>query len=255
MNGILICAAGYTPAMRYTCAFLQARGIQIIEKPTKDVTHLLLPVPAFEPDGRIRGGGILEHILHDLPDHVTVVGGGLNHPALHTYEKIDLLGQPDFVARNAAITAECALQVAAGALPTVFEGQQILILGWGRIGKCLAQKLHALGAKVTVAARKPADRAMLRALGYGAEDIAALGGQLCRYRLIFNTVPYPVLNEAQAVLCEPDCVKIELASKSGIAGADVLQALGLPGRMAPETAGNLIAATLIRCLMEKGADK
>ena len=42
---------------------------------------------------------------------------------------------------------------------------KVLVIGWGRIGKCLAALLKGLEADVTVVARKETDRAILHALG------------------------------------------------------------------------------------------
>ncbi len=251
MNRILIYPAGNTPALAYACRILQENGFKILKKPAPDVTHLLLPVPSFESDGRIRGGGILEHILWDLPENVTVIGGNLNHPALDTYKKLDLLKEPAYVAQNAAITADGAVRVAAEHLPVVFDGCKILILGWGRIGKCLAQKLKAMGASVTVAARKESDIAMLRALGYDAVSFDELPPKLSDFRVIFNTVPALMLSEELLSHCLPDCVKIELASTTGIAGKNVISARGLPNLLTPESSGLLIGKTIIPLLKRK----
>ena len=68
MNGIYIFPAGYSAAGSQACGYLSARGFQIVGDAAPDVTHLMLPIPSFESDGRIRGGGILEHILADLPE-------------------------------------------------------------------------------------------------------------------------------------------------------------------------------------------
>ena len=128
-------------------------------------------------------------------------------------------------------------------MPVVFKDCPSLVIGWGRIGKCLATKLKALGAEVTVAARKPTDRAMLSALGYNAEDTATLKYSLIRYRVIFNTVPATVLPTGPV-----GCLKIDLASTPGIGGNDVIHARGLPGKDAPEASGELIARTVIKYL-------
>lgn len=255
MNKVTVYTAGNAPAVRHTARVLAQRGIRIADRPDADVTHLLLPVPSFESDGRIRGGGILEHILTDLPEDITVIGGNLDHSALGGYRKMDLLHDGQYLARNAAITADCAIRVATRQLPVVLEGCPVLILGWGRIGKCLAAKLKACGTAVTVAARKDTDRDMLRALGYGAEDPKTLKHTLAAYRVIFNTVPAPVLDEGRMAHCRRDCLKIELASKPGIAGDGVTQALGLPGKMAAESSGQLIAQTVIRMMAEREVRK
>lgn len=236
--------AGYTPANQIALQRL-AEQFPVAGKPEADVTHLLLPVPSFEPDGRIRGGGVLEHILPDLPENITVIGGNLQHPALHGYKTIDLLRDEEYVAQNAAITADCAVRVIGSHLPTVFEGCPVLIVGWGRIGKCLAAKLRSLGAEVTVMTRKEETRCMLRALGFGSMD-PAQPGDLGRFRVIVNTAPVMVLSKAPK-----SAVKIDLASRPGIGGSDVIKAGGLPGKMAPEASGALIARTVIRLIQDK----
>ena len=254
MNDMILYCAGNNAATTFAADALRRKNIATVSAPAPDVTHLLLPVPSFEADGKIRGGGILEHILADLPEGVCVIGGNLNHPILNGYFKIDLLQDPDYLARNAAITADCALRIAASRLPVAFQGCPILILGWGRIGKCLANLLQDLGAEVTVAARKPSDRAMLRALGFQAADPMSLDEILPRFRVLFNTVPAPILSDAQVFHCRPDCIKIELASTKGIGGSQVISAGGLPGKTVPETSGKLIAESILRILFQKEAD-
>ena len=251
MNNAIIYTAGNTAALQFARQQLQHRGVRVVETPAPDVTHLLLPVPSFEPDGRIKGGGILAHILADLPENVTVIGGNLGHPSLTGYKTIDLLQDAHYLAQNAAITADCAIRIAGQNLPAVFRNCNVLIIGWGRIGKCLAAQLQAMGTKVAVAARKESDRAIIRALGYCAEDTAQLEQHLMRYRIIFNTVPFPVLNQAQAAHCQPDCILIDLASKLGIESKRVIWARGLPGKDAPESSGTLIAQSVIGLLAKK----
>ena len=251
MNGIILYPAGNTPALRHACRNLSERGIEIVDIPAPDVTHLLLPVPSFEGDGRIKGGGILEHILADLPEHICIIGGNLNHPALRNYTTVDLLQDPLYVAENAAITADCAIRIAGSNLPVIFKNCPVLILGWGRIGKCLSAQLKAMGADVVVAARKESDRAMLRALGYGTVLPESLSRSLVRYRVIFNTVPAQILSETQTKYCRPDCLKIDLASQKGIAGSDVIWARGLPNQDTPESSGTLISKSIVRIFAGK----
>lgn len=230
-----------TAVVRCAAETLRRHGMTIAEAPSPEVTHLLLPVPCNEDP---------EPVLRQLPSTVTVIGGRLD---LERYDCMDLLEDDIYLAKNAMITAHIAVTLAARELPVIMEGCPVLILGWGRIGKCLTALLSAMGADVTVAARKPADRAMIEALGSRSADIHALHYILRRYRLIFNTVPFPVLGPNQLRYCRPDCVKIELASSPGIAGSDVIQARGLPGKYAPESSGKLIGQTIIRLLAQKEA--
>lgn len=248
---MVIYCGGSTKASRYAVTYLQSAGMEISEGPSKNATHLLLDVPSFGPNGQLRGGGDFGKLLAMLPGDVTVCGGNLNHPALAGYRTVDLLQDAVYLAENAYITAECALDVALPYLTVTLRGCPVLILGWGRIGKCLGQLLKAIGSDVTIAARKESDRALIRALGYQAVDTAALSGHLHRYRLIYNTAPTTVLDRAQMTLCREDCVRIDLASKPGIEDDDAVIARGLPGIHLPESSGKLIADTLIRLNKEE----
>lgn len=229
---------------------LKRKGYGVVNLPCESVTHLLLPVPSFDDQGNLNGGGDLESVLAKLPKTITIIGGNLPKNRFPGYKTIDLLKDATYLADNAAITAYCAVRLAMMELPVMLRGCQVLIIGWGRIGRCLAALLWALEADVTIAARREDQRAMAHALGYQAEDTEQLGHNLNGFRLIFNTAPAPVLSEEQISHCRDNCLKIDLASTLGIAGKHVIWARGLPGKDAPESSGRLIAKTAIR-LIEK----
>ncbi len=229
-----------TPATEFAGEVLKSRGYPVVDQPCPAVTHLLLPVP-------LGAGAGVPPVLDALPKDITVIGGHL--PELPGYRCVDLLAHEGYLAENAAITAHCAIAEALPRLNITLQNCPALIIGWGRIGKCLAPLLRALGAQVTVAARREEARAMASALGYGA--VVLERAPLEKYRLIFNTVPAPVLSEEAIGHCVPECLKIDLASVSGMAGADVLSARGLPGKNTPETSGRLIAHTIIQLLSDR----
>ena len=246
MNGSVFYCAGHTKALEYAEKALRRHGCIFAAQPLSDVTHLLLDVPSFAPDGSLRGGGMIGDILASLDSRVTVIGGNLQHPALSEYKTIDLLRDPIYVSENADITAHCAVKLAMSQLPVTLKGCQALVIGWGRIGKCLASLLRNMGAIVTVAARKETDRAMLLTLGYDVEDANRLDYGLVRYRVIFNTAPAVVITPDALQYCATDCLKIDLASTKGIDDTSTLWARGLPGKDAPETSGELIARSILR---------
>lgn len=250
MESYLVYIAGSTPASRYAAGLLEASGISTIDHPSPEVTRLLLDVPSFGQDGALRGGGDVGRLLAMLPPEITVLGGNLKHSALSGYRLMDLMQDPGYVAENAAITADCAIRVAGERLPVVFRDCPILIIGWGRIGKCLGQMLKALGAEVTVGARKESDRAMLSALGYETVDTAEMDRILPGFRVIFNTAPEAVLSEEALRRCS-GCLKIDLASQRGLQGEDVIWARGLPGIHAPESSGALIGKQVLAFLREE----
>lgn len=229
-----------SPALVAAGEALKARGYPVVERPCPAVTHLLLPVPVAKDTD-------IAAILRQLPKNITIMGGYL--PPLPGYRCIDFLENDAYLAGNAAITAHCAIAQALPRMTVTLQNCPVLIIGWGRIGKCLAPLLKALGATVTVAARKEAARAMAQALGFKATILEK--APLEDYRLIYNTAPAPMLSAEQLSVCQAGCLKIDLASVLGLEGEDVIWARGLPGKDTPESSGRLIARTAIRLLPEK----
>ena len=238
MSPLSICCPIQSGAMGYAVSHLQDKGYQITKEPVADTAHLLLPVPSF-PDGT----AYLSPLLDALPKKVTVYGGFLNVPQLIGYKRVDFLADPYYLARNAAITAECTLEIVENILNQEISGHSVLILGWGRIGKCLGKLLQAKGADVAIAARKDSDLAMLEVLGYQSIPLYNLKPEA---EIIINTIPAMVLPQV------PDhCHAIELASKPGMAGSNIISAKGLPGKLRPSASGKLIADTFIRLLQNQ----
>jgi len=238
-----IYCAGCTKAVGYAAKYLSSLGLPITTEPNKSVGHVLLDVPSFGPTGLFRNGTDPEPLFNLLPQDIILYGGNLNFSA---HRCVDFLKDEAYLAENAYITAECALDVALPFMGITLRRCPVLIIGWGRIGKCLASLLRSIGASVTVAARSETDRAILRALDYDTADPQALRDTLHHYRLIYNTVPAAVLKQEDMTRCRPDCVKIDLASVQGMYGEDVIIARGLPGLHMSESSGMLIAKTFIR---------
>lgn len=219
-----------TAALTAAACQLRSRGI-VFTDTAQEAEYLLYPAPTK-----------LSMLCACTMDQ-TVIGGNLDF-LNENVERLDLLKDPYYLAANAAITAEAALALVLQGLRCEIYRANILILGWGRIGKCLTHQLHHLNASVTVCARKDADRAMLHALGYRAVSRQELTGSLACYHCIINTVPAPVLTAEEARMLRPGCLKLELASGIWLPGEDVVLAHGLPAKCKPEASGALIAKTI-----------
>ena len=247
MNDRIYYIAGESQALTVAAKELRMRGLTVAKTPSKAVTHLILGVPCRMERAE------LETLLKQLSGQVRIFGGFLDRQELKGYRCYDLLKDEDYLAQNAAITAHCALWIAMNQLPMTLQHCPVLILGWGRIGKYLAGLLKGLGAEVAVAVRKDDQRAMLRAFGYEGETLPVPECILPRFRVVFNTVPAPVLSAEALGHCRPDCIKIELASSPGIEGDGIIDARGLPGKLAPENSGKLITRTVLRLCAGKEA--
>ena len=145
------------------------------------------------------------------------------------------------------------------------DSAKAAVVGYGRIGSLLAEKLRALGADVTVLARRREvlQHAELRHHkgvllhckdGYrGLEEIP----KDCR--VIFNTVPNRIFTGDALEQIPRDCLFVDLASAPGgidfVAaeklGIRAVWATALPGKYSPETAGIMIAETVETILSER----
>lgn len=233
MEKIVFSTYGQSPALIHARNYLKSWGYTVSPDPAA-ATHLLLPVPSFDDAGNIKGGGSLPQLQEDA----VVFGGNLQKL---TGRKVDFLQDAYYLEENAAITARCALKYAP-----IRTGATVLLIGWGRIGKHLAQLLKDAGTKVTVAVRKEADLLALQEKGFHA--VYLLDMKAREYEIVFNTAPASVLFSGE---CREDAVLVDLASVSGIFGKGVIWARGLPGKDAPEESGALIAKTALRYALGK----
>ncbi len=170
----------------------------------------------------------------------------------------DYFLREELAVANAIPTAEGALQIAMEELAITLHGARVLVIGYGRLGRLLADRFSALGARVTVSARKYSDMAWAEAYGYAAERTDRLDGWMCSYDLVVNTVPFRVLDEARLADLMPGALVIDLASRPGGVdfeaasrlGVKAIWALSLPGKVAPVTSGKNIRDTIYNILQE-----
>jgi dipicolinate synthase subunit A len=139
-------------------------------------------------------------------------------------------------------------------MDTTLHDSNVLILGFGRIGKVLAKMLCGIGAKVYITARNETDFAWIRAYGYEKIEYKELNYKLKNFDVVFNTVPTMILDEERLLLLKKDCLIVDLASKPG--GVDFKRAeelnlqvdwaLGLPGKIAPVTAAKYMKELILK---------
>ena len=111
-------------------------------------------------------------------------------------------------------TAEGAIQLAMEELPITLSGARCLITGYGRVGQALARLLVALGANVTVAARKFSDLARAQTLGCETLEIQHLENA-GDFDVIFNTVPVLLFSRDILQRMDRSTLLIDLASNHG----------------------------------------
>lgn len=173
---------------------------------------------------------------------------------------IDILEREEMAVLNAIPTAEGAIQIAMEELPVTLNGSKILVLGYGRVGKTLSKMLAGIGADIYVEARKYSDIAWIKAYGYKPVYINELKNVIGEMAVIYNTIPYKLLDSEMLESLGKDCLIIDLASKPGGVdferakelGIKVIWALSLPGKVAPVTAAGYIKQTIYNIIEELG---
>jgi len=168
-------------------------------------------------------------------------------------QPFDYARREDFALRNAALTAEGAVARLIEGAPFALSGERCLVAGFGRIGRALSFRLRALGACVTVYARKSADRAEAASAGLSAVGDKALAEAFAASRVVVNTVPARIFGAELAEEKRPGAFLLDLASAPG--GFDPAlkaeKAPGLPGKTAPESAGRAILAAVYEIMEEQ----
>jgi len=163
-------------------------------------------------------------------------------------ELVDYFAREELTIRNAIPTAEGCIGILMKERSRTLWGSSILLTGFGPVGVRLA----ALGAQVTAAARRPAQRALAESFGLRSVPIDRLGQIAPAFDTVVNTVPAPVLSEAVLARLRPQSFIVDLASRPGGTDFDAarqlghraIHALSLPAACAPETAGEAVARTV-----------
>lgn len=171
---------------------------------------------------------------------------------------IDLLDREELVVLNTISTAEGAIQIAMEETTRTIHESNVLVLGFGRVGKILANMLKGIGANVFCEARKNVDLAWIKAYGYEPIRLNELENSLGKFNIIINTIPSIVLEEKQLENVNKDCLIIDLASNPGgidrnsakKLGIKTIWALSLPGKVAPLTSAEFIKDTIYNILKE-----
>ena len=206
--------------------------------------YILLPLPLDESRTP------LAELLRAAKPGALALGGKLSAQARQIaaeagVELVDYFAREELILCNAIPTAEGCIGILMAERTRTLWNSAILLAGFGPVGQALGVRLAALGAQVTVAARRPAQRALAESFSLRAVDLARLEQTAPAFDTVVNTIPAPVLTEAVLAALRPGSLIVDLASKPG--GTDfaaarrlghrAIHALSLPAACAPPTAG------------------
>jgi len=230
---------------------------------------LVLPAVATDDNGAItalfseRELTLGEEHIASLPKHCKVYTG-MAKPYLrqlcakHGIALVELFDRDDVAIYNSIPTAEGAVMMAIQNTDITIHGSVCMVLGLGRTGFTLARTLQGLGARVKVGVRREEHFARATEMGFEPVYIKDLAGSTANIDLLFNTIPTMIVTAQMIAGLPSRAVIIDLASKPGGTdfrfaekrGIKAMLAPGLPGIVAPKTAGRIMADCLSRLIME-----
>jgi len=243
-------------------------GVMLTQAALSEADSVILPIPVsrdsetlnapFSPH-EIRLSDVFDMLM---PEHTVFAGmldakrrSELFRKGIRVYDYAD---RDEFAVKNAIPTAEGIVKIAVEKLPITVKGASIAVTGYGRTAVAAARALLALGANVTVAARRCSSLAAADNDGCKAIYIRELHKFAGGFDMLVNTVPAPIIDEPILKHMRRDCVVVDIASAPYGVDFEAARALGLdafiagslPGSIAPKTAGIIIGETILNIIRE-----
>ncbi|UKS67495.1 MULTISPECIES: dipicolinic acid synthetase subunit A [Rossellomorea] len=235
---------------------------------------IILPVPGTNLQGEIETifsnekVVLTEEILSRTPDHCTIYSGITNDYLSGIVDAskrdlIQLFERDDVAIYNSIPTVEGTIMMAIQHTDFTIHGSNIVILGLGRVGMSVARTFHHLGGRVKVGARKTEHLARASEMGLDSFQLGQLEKHVGQCDICINTIPAPIITPGVIAKMPSHILVIDLASKPGGTdfrfaekrGIKALLAPGLPGIVAPKTAGQILANVLCKLMDDRNKGK
>lgn len=217
---------------------------------------LILPIPV----SKVPEQEMLSDILNkDLTKDTLVLGGCFSGEQKKLLESrgisyLDFMEDAFVTEENAVATAEGVIAELVRQSPYNINEAKIIVTGYGCCGRAIAKRLAALGARVTVLARRREARKQAKQDGFYAVDFAFGPEEAMGAVMLVNTVPAPVVSGLIIRELPKDAYILDIASAPG--GCDFACAreygiradllLGIPGKYAPKESAYILDRAIER---------
>ncbi|MCM1159929.1 MAG: hypothetical protein NC412_01790 [Roseburia sp.] len=244
-----------------------------------DSDVILLPVPVLQDNLQVKSKEktiLLKELEDQIKKGQMIFGGKIPKGLKEICRKkeaqcLDYMEMEQVALKNAVPTAEGAILEAMKLSNIAIQKSRCLIIGFGKCGEALAEKLSALGAEVTIMARSEEARNKGAFCGYQTRDMFGKESEeeasykkakKMDYQFIFNTVPAMVMdkNILRDLLEEKEeeeyPIIIDISSAPGGVDFEYCKEmsvkaglyLGIPGKYAPKTAGVILSEAVLQQL-------
>lgn len=236
-----------------------------------DVDAVILPVSGIAADGKVESRFSSEYVYFDehwfmnTKPSCTLYSGIKTNQIEKLIQKsekrfVELLGRDDVAIYNSVPTAEGTVMTAIQHTDKTIHNSHVCIFGLGRVGTTVTRLFQGMGAKVTVVAQESERLARGYEMGANIVPLSSLQEEnLEDIDIVINTIPSPVVTAETISKLSSHALIIDLAANPGgtdfdyakKAGIKAKFVPGLPGIVAPKTAGKIIATTLAKLLREQ----
>lgn len=215
---------------------------------------LVLPIPSTRNGISVTGTELLLATLAEDSGGKLIAGyslpsGFVSLANEHGAYVCDVAGDEIFTEENARLTAEGTLSYVMNSEEKSLSDMRVGIVGYGRIGRTLAELLLFFGARVTVITRR--ESVKLELLFSGVDAILVPDARLSDFDVLVNTAPARLFTKKQC-----DGIRgtvIELAPGENLPWVQNLTRLpSLPAKRLPISGGRAYAAAILRCVADKG---
>lgn len=223
---------------------------------------VILPIPVSNISDQKKLNDILNK---NVINGTLVLGGCFSAAQVELLEGrdihyLDFMEDAIVMEENAVATAEGAIAELILKSPYNIEEAKAIVTGYGCCGKAIALRLKALGARVTVLARRREARKEAKKDGFYAADFAFGPEEAMGASLLVNTVPAPVVTRTIIRELPRDAYILDIASAPGGCDFDCakeygIQAellLGIPGKYAPKESAYILERAIERFALREG---
>ena len=242
-------------------------NIYDLRKTINEYDAVVLPLPVTKDEKKIYSLVPMKETIDDiislLTNNHTVFAGMINKNTEAKLKKktsdiYDYFKREDVTVMNTIPTVQGILKAMIENIEYTIHSSECAVFGYGRVARITADVLKSLGANVTVCARKSGDIATAFTNGYNGVYISDFYKQANKYDILINTVPALVIDKKILNNLKKDCLIIDVASSpfgtdfayAYEAGINAIQCSSLPGKVAPKSAGKIIADGILNIIKE-----
>ncbi|WP_226034896.1 dipicolinic acid synthetase subunit A [Aquibacillus saliphilus] len=250
--------------------FTGVKQVNLDDLKLETLDAIILPIPGTNNEGVIetvfsnRKIQLTEGWFKQLSTNCLVFSGITNSYLSNCVNEaglklFPLMNRNDVAIYNSIPTVEGTIMIAIQNTDFTIHSAKVVVLGLGRVGLSTASKFSALGAKVSVGSKKKEDFARSKEMGLEAFHIDKLSSYSFDCDILINTVPALVVTDESIKPMKSHALIIDLASNPGGVdfayakkrGIKALHSLGLPGIVAPKTAGEILGIVIEQILNEE----